>query len=77
MSRAKQAYNTCTGLFRWVCKLPAGLVGDLGTQSRESGPCLPASEELAPRRCAYGLDVIVLQLDTLSCQPVQRWGLDI
>lgn len=38
---------------------------------------LPASDELTPRWCAYGLDVIVLQLHSLCCQSVQGRCVDV
>jgi hypothetical protein len=72
MLQAKLARNTCfsgpcTELFCGVCNLPTGCAGGLDTQSLGNGPCLPAGEELTPRRCTYGLDVIILQFDALSC----------
>lgn len=38
---------------------------------------LPAGDQLAAGRRADGLDVVVLQLHTLGCQPVQGGRLDV
>lgn len=52
-----------------------GFIWDL--DGRRPEPCLPAREKLAPRRRADGLDVVILQLDTLGGQTVQCRGLNI
>lgn len=38
---------------------------------------IPAGHELAPGRAAERLHIIILQFDSLRCQPVQRRGLDL
>lgn len=38
---------------------------------------IPAGHELAPGRAAQRLHVVVLQLDSLRCQPVQSRGFDL
>lgn len=37
----------------------------------------PSSHELTAGGRADGLDIIVLQLDPLSCQLIQHWGVDV
>lgn len=46
---------------------------------RVRGPrcTVPAGHELAPGRAAQRLHVVILQLDTLSRQPVQSRGFDL
>lgn len=65
------------GVMSVQVKPTVGFIWGLNHQHQWLGPCLPAREKLAPRRRADGLDIVILQLDTLGCQPVQRRGFDI
>lgn len=49
----------------------------MGWWRNRSWCTVPASHELAPGRAAERLHVIILQLDSLRCQPVQSRGFDL
>ena len=56
---------------RWTSTWAAGIRG------RRPRCTVPAGHELAPGRAAQRLHVVILQLDTLSRQPVQGRGFDL